>query len=293
LTPVPVFPIHPRSRNLANTTATEYKSKPSLTCFVNAKDPGDILLRVSNWRARSVINAVIATLFLLGALCYAISLCFGALPTPRRSQGASGEPPLVYVGYEYAVQTPPHASENSSVQNRNLGGRSGPDSRYLTTVEASKVLAATTVRLGPDYMPRDALCVVCLEQIDSEAGDRAAVVLPCAHAFHPPCISQWLTRGNPCCPCCNFDVSRTVRGDRPPSAGHASRNGLLGADHSSHAQDVRLDEMVPSVQRAGGPGNQVESREVRASQFSPSQGAETTTQGFADAPPSRRPEGTA
>jgi hypothetical protein len=278
---------------MANTTAAECKRARSFTCFVNAKNPKYVILGGSNGRVGFIFNAVGTALFLLGALCYAISLCFGALPRPRRSQGASGEPPSVYAGHEYAVQTPPHASESSSAQNRNLGRRSGPDSRYLTTAEARKVLAATTVSLGPDYMPRDAVCVVCLEQIDSESGDRVAVVLPCAHAFHPPCISKWLTRGNTCCPCCNFDVSRTVRGDRPPSAGHASRNGLLGADHSSHAQDVRLDDMVPSVQRAGGPGNQVESREVRASQFSPSQGAETTTQGFADAPPSRRPEGTA
>ena len=46
-------------------------------------------------------------------------------------------------------------------------------------------------------------CVICLE--DFKNGDKA-IVLPCIHLFHTPCIQNWLKTQN-CCPICKFKLT--------------------------------------------------------------------------------------
>lgn len=43
-------------------------------------------------------------------------------------------------------------------------------------------------------------CGVCLQELDSST---RVVQLPCKHAFHPACISRWLTQCKNTCPLCS------------------------------------------------------------------------------------------
>lgn len=62
-----------------------------------------------------------------------------------------------------------------------------------------------------DQLPRVAAkdcgateCRVCLTTFESH---ESTVKLPCAHAFHHKCISQWLTEGKNACPLCSAAVT--------------------------------------------------------------------------------------
>jgi len=62
-----------------------------------------------------------------------------------------------------------------------------------------------------DQLPRCAAkdcgateCRVCLTSFESH---ESTVKLPCAHAFHHKCISQWLTEGKNACPLCSAAVT--------------------------------------------------------------------------------------
>mmetsp|Transcript_93414 Transcript_93414/g.171418 ORF Transcript_93414/g.171418 Transcript_93414/m.171418 type:complete len:236 (-) Transcript_93414:99-806(-) len=46
-------------------------------------------------------------------------------------------------------------------------------------------------------------CGVCLEELEPEA---SVVKLPCRHAFHPRCISRWLTKCKNTCPLCTAPI---------------------------------------------------------------------------------------
>lgn len=53
-------------------------------------------------------------------------------------------------------------------------------------------------------------CGVCLAELDPGA---RVVQLPCGHAFHPACISRWLTQCKNTCPLCaaRIDVPQSQR----------------------------------------------------------------------------------
>lgn len=46
-------------------------------------------------------------------------------------------------------------------------------------------------------------CEVCLEELEPDA---SVVKLPCRHAFHPRCISRWLTKCKNMCPLCTVPI---------------------------------------------------------------------------------------
>ncbi|OEL29324.1 hypothetical protein BAE44_0009657 [Dichanthelium oligosanthes] len=46
-------------------------------------------------------------------------------------------------------------------------------------------------------------CAVCLHRLSE--GDRRVRMMPCSHAFHQPCIFNWL-KVNGTCPCCRFKL---------------------------------------------------------------------------------------
>lgn len=50
-------------------------------------------------------------------------------------------------------------------------------------------------------------CGVCLSELDNTAG---IVQLPCEHAYHPACISKWLTQCKNACPMCSAPIKRPV-----------------------------------------------------------------------------------
>lgn len=53
----------------------------------------------------------------------------------------------------------------------------------------------------------DWVCAICLDDSDRQAqGTVRTVQLPCGHRFHRGCIRQWLRRGKPACPLCQWDV---------------------------------------------------------------------------------------
>jgi hypothetical protein len=51
-------------------------------------------------------------------------------------------------------------------------------------------------------LDEDATCIICQEAMI--AGDDACA-LPCHHAFHPRCLSRWLSF-RPVCPLCKLEV---------------------------------------------------------------------------------------
>lgn len=60
-------------------------------------------------------------------------------------------------------------------------------------------------------------CTICLNQL--EKSDDSRRFLPCMHAFHPPCISRWLTQSH-VCPICrhNIYVISNINITPPPEA---------------------------------------------------------------------------
>ena len=57
-------------------------------------------------------------------------------------------------------------------------------------------LLALDTKLADDL---EVLCPTCLDRYD---GDNPALVARCGHAFHLPCIYEWLERGHATCPVC-------------------------------------------------------------------------------------------
>jgi hypothetical protein len=55
-------------------------------------------------------------------------------------------------------------------------------------------------------------CGICLAELE---GTASVVKLPCRHAFHPSCISRWLTQCKSTCPFCNAPIQQ-------PNGGAAS-----------------------------------------------------------------------
>lgn len=70
------------------------------------------------------------------------------------------------------------------------------------TMPPSALSAAQCAAL-PAYVPEaDAVCSVCCD-----GGDEPWLKLPCGHAFHRSCVTDWLTNHKRTCPLCRAPVS--------------------------------------------------------------------------------------
>jgi hypothetical protein len=81
----------------------------------------------------------------------------------------------------------------------------------LLRINGGTVPTGLSKRQLERYVPRpyggagpggDATCTVCLEAVEVGA---LSLTLGCQHAFHGPCILQWLARTNQC-PTCRFEI---------------------------------------------------------------------------------------
>ena len=55
----------------------------------------------------------------------------------------------------------------------------------------------------PEYTPADGeVCTVCCD-----GGDEAWLKLPCGHAFHRSCATEWLSNRQRTCPLCRQEVT--------------------------------------------------------------------------------------
>lgn len=67
-------------------------------------------------------------------------------------------------------------------------------------------------------------CRVCLAELEPNA---IVVKLPCSHAFHPACISKWLTQCKNTCPLCSAPIETTSGASNAPSiVAHSSTRAL-------------------------------------------------------------------
>mmetsp|Transcript_130620 Transcript_130620/g.227107 ORF Transcript_130620/g.227107 Transcript_130620/m.227107 type:complete len:172 (-) Transcript_130620:327-842(-) len=55
------------------------------------------------------------------------------------------------------------------------------------------------------------VCVVCLEDLNTDGTAGEIIELPCLHSFHKPCILQWL-RMSAICPICRADYTMEYDG---------------------------------------------------------------------------------
>jgi hypothetical protein len=228
-------------RRIAASAASYYEKGNTLTCYVNPKNPANILLSLADSRLRTVVGAVVPTMLLFVALCYICYLCAKPIIIAHSREDILQS--SMDTGRDDGLQPPPRAMDMSSALAHQAGGSGragaghGADQRCLTHWEANKVVAATTMPLGNAKLSDEApLCVVCLDEIKGGAGDNSTVsILPCNHAFHPPCIAQWLTRGNTLCPCCNLDVAKIARGE--PVA-IASASPCEGSVHDAQTSTI-------------------------------------------------------
>lgn len=62
-------------------------------------------------------------------------------------------------------------------------------------------------------------CHICLTRLDPHM---CVVSLPCGHAFHPDCISRWLTQCKGTCPLCNSVLDSTVSEELINVANHGN-----------------------------------------------------------------------
>ncbi|KAF8648856.1 hypothetical protein HU200_064557 [Digitaria exilis] len=93
-------------------------------------------------------------------------------------------------------------------------GRSSKRARADATTEAIEqglVHVAGASRSGED-------CPVCLQDFNADETLRA---MPCAHAFHYHCISQWLRR-NASCPLCRHQLLLVMPDDHDDKDQHQS-----------------------------------------------------------------------
>lgn len=67
-------------------------------------------------------------------------------------------------------------------------------------------------------------CRVCLAELEPNA---AVVKLPCCHAFHPACISKWLTQCKNTCPLCSAPIETATGASHTPSSQVASSTRAL------------------------------------------------------------------
>lgn len=67
---------------------------------------------------------------------------------------------------------------------------------------ASSVCHAHAAKVAPAPTQQ---CPICFDVINKEDMD-GTQVLPCSHAFCPPCINAWFCTGRPTCPLCRADV---------------------------------------------------------------------------------------
>mmetsp|Transcript_136589 Transcript_136589/g.240818 ORF Transcript_136589/g.240818 Transcript_136589/m.240818 type:complete len:527 (+) Transcript_136589:56-1636(+) len=67
-------------------------------------------------------------------------------------------------------------------------------------------------------------CRVCLAELEPNA---IVVKLPCSHAFHPACISKWLTQCKNTCPLCSAPIETAIGATHAPTvAAHSSTRAL-------------------------------------------------------------------
>jgi hypothetical protein len=251
------------------------------------------MLSLTDSRLRTVVSAVVPTLLLLVALCCICYLCAKPIVIAHSREDVLHQ--AMDAGRGDGLQSPPRAMDMNSALARQAGGGGqggaghGADNRCLTSREASKVVAATTMPLGDAKLSDEApLCVVCLDEIEEGPGDNVIVsVLPCNHAFHPSCITKWLTRGNTLCPCCNLDVAKIARGEpaatastspcdrsvpdsRTNTTAAAPQQTVLNMRDTRRPDQLPLEQVPPARLEEGGGRAEVEDGSQLVAGFGPS-----------------------
>merc|ERR1712061_706079 len=70
----------------------------------------------------------------------------------------------------------------------------GPNLKSLLSQESVDELTDCAVGLDNSIV-----CAICLADV---CGNGPAVLLPCQHCFHRPCVTKWLTECEDTCPVC-------------------------------------------------------------------------------------------
>jgi len=94
----------------------------------------------------------------------------------------------------------------------NIGGPGGAPTDF---VENLAVVPFVADEFDDEIRPKD--CCICLEEFDTEAGDKAIVQTPCDHLYHKSCLVGWL-KSNKSCPICRTDLVEAASGEEPSSS---------------------------------------------------------------------------
>lgn len=184
---------------------TEYlkKDERDVTCYyhdldrviVQLKDGGYARSTVSNSKKHFIISTIAMSLSTLAFLysLYHLFLVYRALRNNVTPPRIFHPIPEAYYG----------TSDQSS--RRPLGGH---DAHLL-------------IESFEECHDVGGVCAVCLEDLDAQ---RKAVMLPCDHAYHEDCVTQWFRKGNPSCPYCNDDLTERLKVLKGDTGGREERN---------------------------------------------------------------------
>lgn len=75
-------------------------------------------------------------------------------------------------------------------------------------------------------------CGVCLGELEPNS---SVVQLPCKHAFHPACVTRWLTQCKNTCPLCTCPINQVAQG---PTAASGSAASAIGSTAPRLSQAV-------------------------------------------------------
>jgi len=85
-------------------------------------------------------------------------------------------------------------------------------------------------------------CRVCLAGVE---GATSLVKLPCKHAFHPACISKWLTQCKNTCPLCSSPIAEQVadgsRDGQVPRTGAGAATSAAGCERGAHRDGLGVE----------------------------------------------------
>jgi RING-H2 zinc finger domain len=202
------------SRAEADAAVARLPSGEDTTCYVNPDNPFVVRVQIkpstTHENERDLLTRAIAS------TCLCVGIIFTmALPACYFAVKGSNESSLAPT---YARR---YRSSSTGGENWAASSTKAQERRGLGKHEVERVIVS--VRNDDSGMRAwvDGVCAICLEDLKSneemfadvsasyvECGvNNTSVKLPCGHAFHAPCISQWLSRRCEC-PTCKFNIRR-------------------------------------------------------------------------------------
>ena len=157
------------------------------------------------------IVLTVFTVFIIGLFIFCTITCFFFVVCCSKKEEENRLPNRVYQVNNVQAQRQERLARQQLIEN------------ILRQFQELQVDLSSQVPLGRDEACRLPLqpyhtgeknncesCAICVDEFNEGESLRW---LPCAHAFHPQCIDEWLTKHSALCPLCKAEVPRSSQGE--------------------------------------------------------------------------------